>query len=357
MRYGVILAGGSGTRLWPASRRAHPKQFLALGDTPGESLIAATLRRLRASVGAGGFYVVTAAAQKAQVESALPALPTDRVIAEPMAKNTAAAIGLACVHILARDPEATLGIFPADHHIVDESQFSSLVTQALALAEDTGHVVTLGIVPTRAETGYGYLELGDAQDGARRVARFVEKPDAKTAAHYLESGNYLWNAGMFFSRADRLLAAIADHLPETFAGLEAIRNAPAAAVEAETARVYPDLPAISIDHGVMEPLGAAGGLLTLPADIGWNDVGAWSALAGFRTADAQQNVVTGDVVAEDSSGNVIFADEGHAVAVIGASDLVVVTANKATLVVPKGRAQDVKRAVELLKAHGLAHYL
>ncbi|HET6614046.1 MAG TPA: sugar phosphate nucleotidyltransferase [Kofleriaceae bacterium] len=361
MRTAVILAGGSGTRLWPASRRARPKQFLALGDAPGESLIAATARRLRASCEAGGVFVVTAIDQAAQVADALPGLPKDRILAEPLAKNTAAAIGLACIHILARDPDATLGIFPADHHIADESQFSSLVERSMTLCEDSGDIVTLGIVPTRAETGFGYLELAAAEaDGSHRVTRFVEKPDAATAATYVAAGNYLWNAGMFFARADRMLAAIERHLPDTFAALAAIRTALAAGhdeIAAETARAYPTLAAISIDHGVMEPVGKAGGLRTLPAEVGWNDVGAWSALAGFRHPDADENIITGDAIAEDARGNIIFAGDGHAVAVIGASDLVVVTAGGATLVVPKNRAQQVKRAVDLLAARGLTHYL
>lgn len=389
MRYAVILAGGSGHRLWPASRKASPKQFLPLGADAGESLLSATRRRLDDLCPAERILVVTAREQAEMVRAALPELPAHNILAEPAARNTAAALGLAAVHLLHRDPDAILGALPADHHISDRARFAAVAGRAFDLAGARDVIVTIGIVPTRPEPGFGYLALGgalapDAGDGTATgagpatgdgpeagevahdqvvhgavwVERFVEKPDLETARVYFESGAYLWNAGMFFVSARRLLRDIEELLPATFAGLDAIaralreRGEDAAAARAE--EVYPGLPGVSIDHGVMEH---TRGVVTLRGDFGWNDVGSWAALADYRDADEHGNIVQGTAVLHDARDNIVVGDGDHVVTLIGVEGLVVVQSGNGILVVPRERAQDVRLAVAALQRRALDRHL
>ncbi len=354
MRYGVILAGGGGTRLWPASRRARPKQLMRLpgGD---ETLLAATCRR--ASRAADRSIAVIAADQ---AEVLAPSLGDVEVLCEPVGRNTAAAIGLAAAHLVARDPDAVMGVLPSDHHIADDDAFSAAAARAFALAEERGAVVSIGARPTRPETGFGYLELGEPLDGgARAVRRFVEKPSATAAAAMVTGGGFLWNTGMCFARAGRLLADIERHLPETHRALAAIGAAvargDAAAADAAAAEHYPALPSISIDHGVLEHLSD---IVCVAGDFGWNDVGSWSALAEIAPAGEDGNVSVGQVVAVDGArGNIAVADPGRLIALIGVEDLVVVQAGDAVLVVPRSRAQEVREAVAALGRAGLDRFL
>ncbi len=354
MRCAVILAGGSGTRLWPASRRARPKQFLAVGGV--ETLLAATVRRLHAV--APDVMIVTAADQVAAARAEAPGAV---ILAEPAARNTAAALGLAATHLVARDPDAVIGAFPADQHVGDEAAFGAVVERAFSAAERGDVIATIGLTPTRPETGFGWLELGGARldlgAGVHDVARFVEKPDAAHAAAFVAGGRHLWNGGMFFVRAARLLAELERQLPATAAGLReiglALARGDAAAAAAATAAVYPGLVSVSIDHGVMEQ---ASGVVAVPGSFGWSDVGSWAAVAELLADDGNGNVRSGDAVVVDGSGNVVFTDRG-VVALVGVSGLAVVRAGDAVLVLPADRAQDVRAAVDALTAAGLSRYL
>lgn len=361
MRHAVILAGGSGTRLWPASRGGRPKQYLPLA-TGGQVLLAAAMARgLR--VADGTAVVVTAAAQLPLAAAAIADVaPTALLLGEPAARNTAAAIGLAAVHLLDRDPDAVMVVLPADQAVADEAGLVALLAQATAVVTRDDLICTVGVVPTRAETGFGYLELGGARGttpGLRDVARFVEKPDAATAARYVAGGGHLWNAGIFVLRAARVVAELAARQPTIGAGLAriaaALRQGPAAAT-ATIAEVYPTLPSISIDHAVMEH---ATGVVTLPADVGWDDIGSWQALAG-RPLDAATALVEIDaadnIVYVDDPGGDAAAPAPQVVALVGVSGLVVVRSGDALLVMPRARAQDVRQVVDELKRRGLGRF-
>lgn len=354
MRHSVILAGGGGTRLWPASRRSCPKQFLSLG-AGDETLLSATARRLE-PISGDRLYVVTAAEQAEMVRQDLAQLDPDALISEPSARNTTAALGLAAVHLLHRDPDAVMGAIPADQHIGNEEEFRRVAELAFAAAEEHEAIITIGIVPTRPETGYGYLRVGDAVSGELlQIEAFVEKPDADTAKGYLEAGNYLWNGGMFFTRADRLLQEIGKHMPEIAEGLQTIADALSGDdAQAVCDRVYPTLPAISIDYGVMERTHP---VMTIPGDFAWNDVGSWTALADYCPTDAQGNVVLGEAVTHEAEGNILVSDADTVVAVAGVDNLVVVQSGNAVLVLPRERAQDVRALVEAMKAGKLSEYL
>jgi len=347
--FAVILGGGAGTRLWPASRRARPKQLLSLGAP--ESLIGAAVRRGRAIMGLENTLIVTAADQAEAVRAAIPDLPRDNVVVEPVPRNTAAAVGLGAVAAQRRaGPDAVIAVLPADPYIGDEATFERLVRLAIREARDT--IVTIGVRPTHAETGFGYIRLGaklprDGADAVHDVGGFYEKPDRPTAERYVSSGEYLWNSGMFFLTARRMLEETRRHLPALGTLLDA---AVAGDAEAIIAKGYAAAPSISIDHGIMEK---ASGLRVIPGAFGWNDVGSWAALPALRAPDAQGNVVIGAASLIDGQGNIVLSDEGAPyVGVLGVSDLVVVATKDAVLVIPKERAQDVRRIVEAAKQSG-----
>jgi mannose-1-phosphate guanylyltransferase len=342
--FALILAGGGGTRLWPASRRSRPKQLLALGG--GESLLASTFGRVSRALGVEHTLIVTAADQADAIRGALPELPADNLVVEPAARNTGPAVGLGAVAVARRaGDDARLAVLPSDAFIGDEPEFARVMGTALEHAAET--IVTIGIKPTRPETGYGYLQRGpEVRNSVYRVARFVEKPAAATAAAYLAAGDYLWNSGMFFFTARRFMEEATRHLPALAEVLTEIRGAadPLAAAE----KRYPSLPKISIDYGIMEK---ASGIRVVPGDFGWNDVGSWSALSDIRAKDSAGNVVSGDVVLSAVSGSVVVCEPGAPlVGVVGVDDLVVVATKDAVLVVRKDRAQEVRAVVDALAA-------
>ena len=342
--YALILAGGGGTRLWPASRRSRPKQLLTLGGR--ESLLAATFRRTTRVLDPEHTLVVTAADQADAILRELPDLPPENLVAEPAARNTGPAVGLGAVMVARRaGDDARLAVLPSDAFIANEAGFAQVLGKAFEHAAET--IVTIGIKPTRPETGYGYLQRGKpVRDGVFEVARFVEKPDAPTAARYLAGGDFLWNAGMFFLTAGRLMAEAKTHLPDLATILDEIRAAKDPLQTA--AQRYPSAPKISIDYGIMEK---ASGIRVVPGNFGWNDVGSWSALSDIRDKDKAGNVVSGDVVLSAVSGSVVVSEPGAPlVGVVGVDDLVVVATKDAVLVVRKDRAQEVRAVVDALAA-------
>jgi mannose-1-phosphate guanylyltransferase len=331
----VVLAGGSGTRFWPLSRRRRPKQLLAL-DGP-RTLLQATVDRLRPLIPAERVWIATTRELEEEVARQLPEIPRDHILLEPEARNTAAAIGWAVRSLPAAARKGVVAVLPADHRMGDPLAFRAALARAIEVAGERNAVVALGVVPRWPETGYGYLKLGrllEETGVVRRVSRFVEKPDLKAARRYVRRGNYLWNAGIFVFRGATMLRHIKRCLPDLSQGLEAIAREPG-----RTAELYPSLPAISIDHGVMEKLR---GIAAVPLDCGWSDLGSWAALAEVRAKDEAGNAIEGDVVAVDARDNLLIADAGT-VAVLGVAGLAVVRTADTVLVVPLDRAQEVRR--------------
>lgn len=346
MRHVVILAGGWGERLWPLSTRQRPKQLLPLvGD---RALVRQTFDRVRTLVSTETALVMTGATLRDLMADELPEIPHERVIGEPVGRNTAPAIALAAKLIVREDPDGVMIVLPADHVVTDEAAFASSLKLASEAARAERALVTLGIRPTRPETEYGYILTGPPSSlpGVHRVERFVEKPDAGTAAAYLEDGRFVWNSGMFVWRADRFLEETERHLPEVWKALAGIESAPGDPVFAEAlATYYEHCPSVSVDYGVME---AADNVLVVPSSFGWDDVGAWSAMPRIWPADARGNAVRGDAVVVDSGDCVVDAEDGI-VAVLGVRDLVVVRTPDATLVCPRDRARDVREIVRALR--------
>ena len=344
--HAVILAGGSGTRFWPLSRARRPKQFLKL--VTEKTLIAETQARVAGLCAPLRTWVVCGEDHAQGVRAALPDLPAGQIIVEPVARNTAPAIGLAAIHAQSADPDATLLVLPSDHHIARPDDFRERLHDA-ARAAQGGDLVALAIRPTRPETGYGYLRRGaQREDGSFHVDAFVEKPDAITAARYLQDSAYSWNAGIFVFRADALLSAIERHLPALHALLEEIARDPS-----RTAQAFARAPSISIDYGVMEAEARSTRRLALvPADIGWSDVGSFAALPEVRSLDERGNALAGDALALDCDDCVVLSEGDRLVAAVGLRGLCIIDAGDALLVVPRDRAQDVRQVVEALKAKG-----
>jgi mannose-1-phosphate guanylyltransferase len=354
--HAVIMAGGSGTRFWPLSRRTRPKQFLALaGDAP---LLAATVQRLPPLAKADRTYVVCGPQHARVARRLLPALPPENFVVEPCPRNTAPCVGLAALHVAARDPKGVIAMLPADHHVARPDAFRDALAAAGQLAE-AGAIATIGIRPSRPETGYGYLKLGPrlavrargkSRLPAHKVARFVEKPDVVTAARYLAAGDYLWNSGMFVFRADVILDEIGAAMPALRAQLDRIARDLGTRRYARTlAKVFPECPSVSIDYGVMEK---SQRIAVVPADFGWSDVGSFAALPEVRKTDARGNVTEGEAMVLDGKDSVVLATAGRPVAVIGLDDVIVVDAGDAVLVCSRDRAQDVRKAVDELARRG-----
>jgi mannose-1-phosphate guanylyltransferase len=350
----VILAGGSGTRFWPLSRVRHPKQLMSV--LGGKSMLQRTVERVlplkpeRIMVITNQLQAEETAAQLAY----LTEVPIE-VVAEPVGRNTAPAVGLAA-RLAAATPEAVMVVLPADHVIPDEEQFCAVIRQGEIAARD-GKLVTLGIAPTRPETGYGYIEVasGSAGNGPFPVSRFVEKPNRERAGQFLASGNFYWNSGMFLWRADIILDELKQYLPDVYAGVEALDVRDGRIASDELKAFYTGVNSESIDFGVME---RSARVTMIPASFGWSDVGSWSALPEVLEGDGNGNVIinaAGEVLT-DARSCLAYAG-GKLVALIGVSDLIVVDTPDALLVCPRDRAQEVKGIVGELERRGLKEYL
>src|SRR5208283_1418243 len=353
--YPVILAGGRGTRFWPLSRKKRAKQLLALDGK--QTMLQQTVQRLLPLASPRRFWIVTNQDLRPAILKQLPKLPKSQVLAEPVGRNTAPAIGLAAFLLLRENPDAVIGMFPSDHVIEEEAKYRSTIERAVELAAAGDNIVVLGIAPNRAETGYGYIEAGGIASGdALRVRRFTEKPDAAKAAEFVAAGNYFWNSGMFLWSARTLAKALGEHLPKTAALLEEIAAAFGTRKFAATfRRLYSRCEDISIDYAVLEPRSAKGedasNLFCLPADFGWNDLGSWTALHEHLTAKSsppEGNLVDGKgVFLLNARGNYVHAP-GKFVAAIGVSDLVVVDTDDALLITTRQHAQEVGKVVKYL---------
>jgi mannose-1-phosphate guanylyltransferase len=348
--YPVILAGGRGTRFWPLSRKRRAKQLLPLNSD--RSMIQETVVRLLPVAPPENFWIITNSDLREPIVQQLPELHPDQILAEPIGRNTAPAIGLAAYLLERIDPGAVLGLFPSDHVIFQEDKFLDNVRQAVDIAAEGPNIVVMGIKPTRPETGYGYVEAETAtSESVQLVVRFTEKPDLETAKQFVAAGNYFWNSGMFIWSARTLVDALREHLPNTAPLLEQIAASYDTPKFAATfAELYPRCENISIDFAVLEPRSNKGlgksGIYCIPAAFGWNDLGSWTALYEHRTANDESlpNVVAADSKFElDASGN--FVHSKKFVALVGVSNLVVVETDDALLITTREKAQDVGKIV------------
>jgi len=347
-RYVVIMAGGKGERFWPASRLKRPKHLLPIvGDKP---MLTQTVDRLDGFVESENIFVITNAEQWEGVCKVCPTLPKENIVAEPVGRDTAAAVGLAMLMIKQKDPEASLAMLPADALIKDWKGFQRALDVAFSAAEEASRLVTIGIEPTEPATGYGYIQKGDSVSRHNeidifKVVEFKEKPDLETAQSYLESGDYFWNAGMFVWSVQAISEALGMFTPELKTGLDEIERRMDEGEERDPllAELYPELEKISIDFAVMEK---AENVVTLAATFDWDDVGAWPAIERHFPSDSSGNVADGEAVFESSSGNIAVSGEDHLIAFIGVDDLIVVHTEDATLVCKKDQAQKIKDLVK-----------
>jgi mannose-1-phosphate guanylyltransferase len=348
--YVVVMAGGSGERFWPLSTPAHPKQFPPLLEE--RSFFQHTVERATRLVGEARVLVATRRDLLPLVKEQLPGFPVANCILEPQGRDTAACIGLAALVIERRAPGARMLVAPSDHYITPFHAFEETVRHGLALLDRADGLVTLGIPPTRPETGYGYILAGEAapeHPAARRCERFTEKPDRTTAERFLADGRYYWNSGIFMWRSATILKAIARHLPEHWNCLETIRDVLGTPEEGRILEAtFPRMPRVSVDVGILEQ---AEGVNMIPATFTWDDVGAWNALGRILTPDENGNAVVGRHVGRDSHGCVVYGTT-RPIGTIGLHDLVVVETPEGVLVCPKERAQEVKDLVRMLRGAG-----
>ncbi|MGH9709577.1 MAG: mannose-1-phosphate guanylyltransferase [Candidatus Acidiferrales bacterium] len=364
MACAVLLAGGRGTRFWPRSRMRTPKQLLDIVSS--KSMLRETADRLAPLFAANRLWVVTNDGQAAGVRRELPRVPSKHILAESVGRNTAAAIGLAAIHLAQEHGDALMAVLPADHHIADAVRYRKVVRAAMELASRPGNLVVLGIPPSSPETGFGYIERAGVAarfNGvpAYSVRRFTEKPEMRIAREYVATGRYFWNAGMFFWRVSTFLECLRKYLPKTWHALGELQQSIGTPEYGDALRrIYPRLENISVDYAIMEPATrsrAARGksetrgterVFVLPAKIGWSDIGSWDALYELLARKQGENISAGDSFALDATGNFLWSPKKF-VAAIGVRDLVVVETGDALLICPRERAQDVGKVVKWLE--------
>lgn len=350
--YAVIMAGGSGTRFWPASRRENPKQLIPI--TSQKSMIEETITRLRGFLPDERIFVCTNPSQGAKVVEIVPGFKSEQLIIEPFGRDTSACVGLAAARLHAIDPDAVMCLLPADHVITPMESFAEVIGTAAAVAAEERGFVTVGIKPSFAATSYGYIKRGSALDaGVYRVDQFCEKPPRARAEEFVASGEYYWNGGMFLWKTDIILAAIREYLPDLATGLDKIMADPDN--DQLLAEVYGTLPKISIDFGIMEHVDS---IYTVEADFKWDDVGSWSAVRPYYAQDEQGNAVANaNAVAIDSAQNIVNVPAGKEVVLIDMQDTVVVDTADALLICPASSDQKVKEALAALEAKGRGEVL
>lgn len=361
-KFGVIMAGGGGTRLWPLSRKERPKQLLNLSGK--DLMINETLDRLSRSVPKENMFIVTNAVQAELMKKETKGrMKEDHVLVEPAARNTAACVGYAAMEIVKKYGDGIMCILPADHFIKDEKEFSAIIGGAVMAAEKTDALVTIGIKPSFPSTGYGYIRvkagsekpIGDENNkNYSIVEEFVEKPDLETAQRYIEEGCYSWNSGMFIWKASTILSYMQKLLPDVYACLEKIGDAMNTPKERQVIEeVYPVIPKISIDYGIME---RADNVLVISGEFGWNDIGSMDMLSIMRDGDENGNTAYGEHLLIDAKDCIIYGTD-KLIAAVGVEGLMIVQTEDAVLVCPKDRSQDVKTIVETLKEQGKENYL
>ena len=347
--YGIIMAGGGGSRFWPLSRQATPKQLLNL--TGKGLMVNETLDRMGLVIPGKNMYIVTNCTQALAMEQAVHGrvLP-GQILAEPAARNTAACIGYAAFEVLKKRGDGILCVAPSDAYIRDWPAFAAVLETAVKAAEQTNQLVTIGIQPTFPATGYGYIQYAPQEHAAaHKVLQFKEKPDEATAKRYLAQGGYAWNSGMFIWKASVLLEQYRRYLPQVYEPLECIANAMGTADEQQVLReVYPTIPSISVDYGILE---RSSDVWMVNGDFGWNDVGSWDMMKVIYDEDAEGNILVGDHVNIDTTNTISFSS-GKMIATIGVDNLVVVETEDAILVCDKNRVQDVKKVVDTLNEQG-----
>jgi mannose-1-phosphate guanylyltransferase len=359
----VLLAGGRGTRFWPRSRTRTPKQLLNI--TGRATMLSQTVNRLLPVFGTRNFWVVTNTEQAAAVRKELRIVAASHILAEPVGRNTAAAIGLAAIHLIREHGDAVMAVLPSDSYVADPARYRALVRVAVSLARRPGNLLVLGIPPTRPETGYGYIERGElsvrtTDTRAFTVRRFTEKPEPRLARKYVASGRYSWNAGMFFWRASTFLQSLKRFLPATHRALCQLgETIGTRRYKSTLERIYPNLESISVDYAVMEPAtrqksgrgereSTAFRVLVIPAQVGWSDIGSWAAVHELLGARPDTNVSAGPFFALDAQGNYFWSPKKF-VAAIGVSNLVFVETDDAILLCPRNRSQDVAKIVKWLE--------
>ena len=348
-RYGLIMAGGRGTRFWPRSRKRNAKQVLRLFGE--RTLIQQTVDRLQQVIPLENLWVITNELLQDEIRSQLPEIPKKQIVAEPAQRNTAPCIGLAAHIFHELDAEAVMGVFPADHLILKEAKFRAFVKAAFRAA-DQSDVVVLGIQPRWAETGYGYIEFPKhtvaGKIEAQPVTSFREKPDARTAKRFMERGHFYWNSGMFFWRAASVLELMRHYQPKTATLLTGLPAFGSRQFKRKLAEIYPLCEDISVDYAIAEKAERVAGIAM--DDIGWNDVGSWEAVYELADKDSDGNASRGDLILQESHGN--FVDAEKTVALVGVDNLIVVETPDALLIASREKAQDVSKVVKTLEAKG-----
>lgn len=354
--YNVIMAGGGGTRFWPISRQKTPKQLLNLSGV--DTLINETIDRVNKLSAKDNLFIVTNKTQKELMEKTVDdKCHHNNILVEPLARNTSAAIGFAAINIMKKYGDGIMCVYPADHYIKLEDEFVSVLKKAISVANNNDKLVTIGIKPTFASTGYGYINFNKENiidEYGYEVVEFVEKPDFKNATKYVESGQYLWNSGMFVWKVSKILDDFKRYLPKVYEKLNEISQYIGTEKEEEMVnKLYNEIPSISVDYGIME---RSNEVVVIPGDFGWNDLGSWDVLGSIYPTDDEGNIKRGENIVLDTRDSIIYSDQ-KIITTVGVKDLIIVSTEDSVMVCPKDRAQDVKYIVEKLKEEEKHVYL